>query len=283
MVSGSFIWFSSGRPGTARGIGWELATTAYRNVACDGVKVLAGSASDGGPLVSSLFYDGPGQQAADFLYRSAVPGRPELNQMNEPLTMANNALVTPGAACGGKPAIGVEESTRSLLVCGKDGLWQRPSNWKEPVAAHSDLPASGNTLGDVRIVTGLNRAFTYSASGWKALAVDEKGDLAVDGMLSTGAIAAKGAILTQDAIIAQGKISGVGGVEGNWVKGTYWLEGPSLYINAPLPPGTPCNFSDASGGLVWAIGTISHDGNGRLLACMAPDNVFKYQNGTLTP
>jgi len=238
---------------------------------------LTGTAGDAGHLVSSLFYDGPGQPTSDFLYRSAVPGRPELNQMNEPLTMAGNALITPGAACGSKAALGVEDSTRSLLVCGKDGKWQKLSTWKEPVARHADLPASGNTLGDVRIVTDLNRAFTYGAGGWAALAVDQDGNLAVPGALNAADVAVSG------AVTAQGKVSGAGGVEGNWVKGLYWLEGPSLYISAPLAPGTPCHIPNGAGGFYWEIGTFSHDGNGRLLACMAPDNKFKYQNGTETP
>ncbi|SFV05839.1 shufflon system plasmid conjugative transfer pilus tip adhesin PilV [Pseudoduganella namucuonensis] len=273
-------YISAAVPGTARGASWELVTTNYRNVACGGTVVLTGAAAnDGGHLVSSLFHDGPGQLSQDFLYRNAVPGRPELNQMNEPITMAGDGLVALGAACGANAALAMDGTSRALLVCGTDGLWQSAtaSSWKAPVATHLALPTTGNTAGDVRMVTDVNRAFTYSGTGWVAIAVDQSGNMSMEGTLTAAQVATSG------NVAALGKVSGVGGVEGNWVKGVYWLEGPSLYINAPIAPGTACHIPNGSGGHSLAIGTFSHDGNGQLLACMAPDNVFKYQNGTLTP
>lgn len=76
-------YISAAAPGIARGASWELTTISYRNVACGDTTVLTGAAAnDGGHLVSSLFYDGPGQLSTDFLYRDAVPGRPELNASN---------------------------------------------------------------------------------------------------------------------------------------------------------------------------------------------------------
>lgn len=289
-------YISAAAPDTARGASWDMATTSYRNVACGaaGGPVLTGAAAnDGGHLVSSLFYDGPGQLAKDFLYRNAVPGRPELNQMNEPITMAANALVTPGAACGGNAAFGVEESSRSLVVCGKDGRWKQLSTWKEPVPHHGDLPVTGNLEGDTRMVTSLKRAFTYGAGGWAPLAVDENGNMNVPHTLSADRVHAltevstDGMVTAQRDMIAQGKVIGEVGVEGDYVLGRYWVEGQSLYVNQPVNAGERCHIPiirpDGTPAIIWAVGTIKIDPNGTVLACTGPDLVFKYQNGTLTP
>jgi hypothetical protein len=285
-------YISTEAPGTARGASWELVTTDYRNVACGGTTVLTGAAAnDGGHLVSSLFYDGPGQLSTDFLYRDAVPGRPELNQLNTPITLAGNALVTPGAACGSKAAFGMDDATRSLLACGTDGLWKAVSGWKEPVLNHGDLPASGNSIGDVRMVTALGRAFSYNGSGWVALAVDEAGNMDVPGALSADSVAATTQITTDGSIAAAGDIRAENtitgkGVQGDWVSGKYWVEGQSLYVNQPVAAGDPCNIHfvnpDGTTGVDWAIGTIKRDVNGILLTC-AWDSVFRYQNGSTTP
>ena len=273
-------YISAAQPGTARGASWTLATTAYRGVACGGTTVLNGTAvHDGGHLVSSLFYDGPGQLSTDFLYRDTVPGRPQLNQMNTPLGFAGAALVTPGTACGGAAAIGIDSASRSVLSCGADGLWQAVSTWKAPVTSFDDLPTAGNTAGDVRMVTALNRGFTYTGSAWVALAVDEKGDLHVPGTVYAGKD-----IVGAGAITAEQTISSThGGIGGDWVLGRTWMEGPTLYLNDAFVPGTPCNIPNADGTIAYAIGSFKKDANGVLMACQPPDNVFKYLNGTLTP
>ena len=302
-------YISNAVPGTARGASWELTTTDYQGVACGGTTVLTGAAAnDGGHLVSSLFYDGPGQLSTDFLYRNAVPLRPELNRMNTSLTMAapiimaDNALVTPGAACGSDAAFGMDDATRSLLACGKDGFWRAVSTWKEPVLNHAallSLPAAGNTAGDVRMVKDLNRAFTYSGSGWVALAVDENGNMSVPGTLSAGSVAVTKQIkpdgsMTDGAITAQGNITSdntvIGsGVKGSWVAGENWLEGPSLYINQSFNAGTVCDIHyfnpDGSPAILWPIGMIVRDDNGHLLSCTwgIASTVFKYADGTTTP
>jgi prepilin-type N-terminal cleavage/methylation domain-containing protein len=273
-------YISAAQPGTARGASWTLATTAYQGVACGGTTVLNGAAAhDGGHLVSSLFYDGPGQLSTDFLYRDTVPGRPQLNQMNTPLGFAGAALVTPGTACGAAAAIGIDGASRSVVTCGADGLWQAASTWKAPVTNFADLPTAGNTAGDVRMVTALNRGFTYTGSGWMALAVDESGNLHVPGTVS-----ADTAVVSAGTVTAEKTISSThGGIAGDWVLGRTWMEGPTLYLNEAIAAGTPCNILNADGSITYAIGSFKKDANGVLLACQPPDNVFKYLNGTLTP
>jgi prepilin-type N-terminal cleavage/methylation domain-containing protein len=278
-------YVSAAQPGIARGSSWELVTTAYQGVACAGTTVLDGAAAhDGGHLVSGLFYDGPGQLSTDFLYRDTVPGRPQLNQMNTALGFAGAALVTPGTACGSAAAIAIDSASRTVVTCGADGLWQAASTWKAPVANFADLPTTGNTAGDVRMVTALNRGFTYSGSAWVALAVDESGNLRVPATVYADTVDTATAIVTAGTITADKTISSTnGGIASNWVVGRNWMEGPTLYLNDAIAPGTPCNILNPDGSTTYNIGSFKKDANGVLLSCQPPDNVFKYSNGTLTP
>jgi hypothetical protein len=278
-------YISTAQPGTARGASWSLVTTAYQGVACAGTTVLNGvAAHDGGHLVSSLFYDGPGQLSTDFLYRDAVAGRPQLNQMNTALGFAGSGIVTPGTACGSAAAIGIDATTRTVVTCGADGKWQAVSTWKAPVTNFTDLPTTGNVTGDVRMVTALSRGFTYDGSAWKPLALDKDGNLQVPGTVYAGQVNATGAIVTAGTITAdQAIVSNNGAVVGNWMFGRKWVEGPTLYVNEAVTAGTPCNYYDANGNNVYNLGSFKKDPDGRLLQCVYPDNVFKYTNGTLTP
>ena len=273
-------YVSAAQPGMARGSSWQLATAAYQGVACGGTTVLNGTAGhDGGHLVSGLFYDGPGQLSTDFLYRDTVPGRPQLNRMNTPLGFAGAALVTPGTACGGAAAIGIDSTSRAVVTCGADGLWQAVSTWKAPVTNFADLPATGNTVGDVRMVTALNRGFTYSGSKWVALAVDENDDLHVPGTVYGDKAVVSGGPVTAEKTVT----SNHGGIIGDWVVGRTWMEGPTLYLNEAIAPGMPCNIQNPDGSITYAIGSFKKDQNGVLMSCQPPDNVFKYLNGTLNP
>lgn len=42
-------------------------------------------------------------------------------------------------------------------------------HWKAPVATLGDLPASGNTVGDVRVVTASNTEYVWTGSAWTAI------------------------------------------------------------------------------------------------------------------
>jgi hypothetical protein len=42
-------------------------------------------------------------------------------------------------------------------------------SWKDPVATVGDLPASGNTAGDARVVTATNTIYIWSGSAWVAV------------------------------------------------------------------------------------------------------------------
>lgn len=166
----------------ARGASWALDTAALGGFTSS---CLTGTTADSGHLASALFFDSPGQLSTDFLYRNSIPGRPELNTLNTPLRMANNAVVVAGDACSAA-AIAVD-ADRDLLQCGNDGKWTYVSKWKAPVANYTALNSlSTKKAGDVRMALDIKRAFMYDGSSWIALAEDQNGDLSLKRNLNVG-------------------------------------------------------------------------------------------------
>jgi prepilin-type N-terminal cleavage/methylation domain-containing protein len=191
-------YIASATPLTATGAfnSWTLPAASLANYL---TRKCSATAAGANHLATALFYDGPGQLSTDFLYRDAVPGRPELNRMNTPLRMVNatqiaienqsdtNCSVANPASWGGISA----NAQGEVLSC-QVGIWRRQGTkfWRDPVATFADfslLPASDNKAGDVRMVTSLKRAFTWDAttSNWVALAVDQNGDMNVPGKTTT--------------------------------------------------------------------------------------------------
>lgn len=313
-------------PTTAKGGSWSLSTSAYRSVGCNGAAALTGAAADGGHLASSLFYDGPGQLSSDFLYRSAVSGRPELNRMNTPMRLASAALVNVGTSClnsagVAEAGLAADATTRGLLSCGSNGLWSTPSQWKEPVSSFGNLPYAGSNNGDVRMVTGINRAFTYSGGAWVALAVDENDNMAVPGTLNAAYLAASQNVNSQGTLSSDGDITTKANVvainditanhnlrAGNdvnvghdvnvandvfaidGVSGGGWVATDHISIGSIKIAGHLCNYGGDPGDIVIypnhqlakPAGSMVMDNFDIPLFCNA-DGVYRYANGTTTP
>jgi len=234
--------------GTARGANWSSSTASFRSATCAGTTALNGAAADGGRLASNLFHDGPDQLGADFLYRNAVPGRPEMNRMNTPVRMASAALVTMGSSClnasgVAEAGMAIDASTRSILTCGTGGVWSYPSQWKDPVASYAGLPSSGNRAGDVRMVTGLSRAFTFNGSAWVALAVDQNGNMNVPAMLTAANVTTTQNIRAGGNFHAVGNITTDGslGVEHNILAGLDILGGRNIRASVDVSAGRDIN------------------------------------------
>jgi prepilin-type N-terminal cleavage/methylation domain-containing protein len=176
-------------PSSARGAftSWSLPLAGFSGASC------SGTAAGASHLASALFFNGPGQLATDFVYRSAVQGRPELNQMHTPLHMraqategSSDALCVAGdAATYGRIAV---DASGALLNC-RLGVWRGAGgHWKDPAASFAALPAGGNEQGDVRLALDTGRAFSWNGAGWMALAVDELGNLSVPGRITAGQV-----------------------------------------------------------------------------------------------
>nr|WP_246312310.1 shufflon system plasmid conjugative transfer pilus tip adhesin PilV [Aquabacterium terrae] len=186
-------YIAYGAPTVAQGAfgSWSLSTAAlskYLASNCTGTVAAAGR------LASAIFFVDGSNAASDFVYRAAVPGHPELNRMSTPLHMAAVAVAdTSDARCvaadvttQGRIAV---DATGRVLSC-QAGVWRKQGSawWKDPVANHVDLPASDNVTGDVRMVTALSRAFTWTGTAWVALSVDENGNLTVPGTVTANAV-----------------------------------------------------------------------------------------------
>ncbi|UTY59681.1 shufflon system plasmid conjugative transfer pilus tip adhesin PilV [Massilia sp. erpn] len=195
-------------PAVAQGAfqSWSMPLAGFAGASCSGTAAAANH------LASALFFDGPGQLSSDFLYRHAVPGQPQLNQMMTPLHLRATALeassdslcVAGNAATYGRIAV---DASGGLLHC-RLGVWRRPGgNWKEAVAAFAALPVSGNETGDVRLAGGQGRAFRWNGAAWTALQVDQSGHLLLPGRLNAGEALIGQTVLPRTACTADGQLA----------------------------------------------------------------------------
>ncbi len=184
LIGATGGYIPSDSPTLARGAfgGWQLATTNFVSQNC------SGTAAGTDHLAAAIFFDA-GNVAPDYVYRGAVPGHPEFNSMTTPLSM--KAVVTAGTSDGlcvvgdsstyGRIAVDANGAVMSCQL----GVWQKQTgSWKDPVANFAALPGSNNTLGDVRLITNLGRAFSWNGTAWIPLAVDQNGNLTVPGTVT---------------------------------------------------------------------------------------------------
>lgn len=175
--------------------GWSIPVANYSNLPnqlsqkCDGtggnVQLTAGH-----PAMALWFENGFAQSSV--LYRDAVPGMPELNTVNTPIVF--NSVQTTGTACSTNASVAAD-STGAVLSC-QGGIWKTQGSafWQDTVPNYASLPACNAALnGSTRVVlastsSGTPRAHTCSGGSWQALAVDDSGNLNLQGILSAGRV-----------------------------------------------------------------------------------------------
>ena len=303
-------YISSANWSVAQGSSWSLnsaALASFHNGTC-----LSGSSVDGGHLVSAIFFNGLGQLSTDFLYRSSVPGRPELNTMETALMFGGTAggattTAVAGDACGTAPVIAFD-TLNNQLNCASTGLWEPVNSWwKSPVDTYGDLPTT-DLAGTVRLTTDTNRAFAYNGTTWVPLAIDQNGNFTVPGnvVVQTGAVTVSQGdvdVTLGNVNVAQGNVTAT---KGNLNAGHdlyvtnegYFTSDLHVFAGAwalgfggmtVVTPGQACNIPtgtfDPDNGFaifIYPTGVIESDGNGLTLSCYS-DNTFHYDNGTLTP
>jgi len=292
-------YISKTNSSVAQGGSWSL--NASQLTPFDITPCLTGTTADGGHLASAIFFNGPGQLSTDYLYRSLVPNRPELNTMQTPLDLGGNAVVTVGSDCGTTAGLATD-AANNILSCDNTGKWNPISTWKAPVVAYTDLPTTDQN-GDVRMVTSLNRAFTLSNGTWVALAVDQNGDFTVPHNLTVtaGQLAVQAGGITASANIAAGQdlsatrdltvghdanITNTMTADG--ISAKTWAAAPGWTTETVQNPGAKCNYwngsynEDGSETIVWPTGSIAKDAQGIAVSC-AIDSTFRYENGTYNP
>lgn len=193
--------------------------------------------------------DSTGQVTSNnYLYRYSVPGNSELNTMHTPLIMA--AVESNGAACTTTGSI-AQDGTGALLSC-QAGVWTQVGNssWKAPVGSYAALPASGNALGDVRLTTDTSRAYAWDGAGWKALAVDQNGNLDVPAALTVG-----GSATVAGNVTASGNVSASGSIQSG---GSISNNSASIGSNGEIVSNSPTwgLQTNSAGGATNAAGSI---------------------------
>ncbi|MFB0936063.1 MAG: shufflon system plasmid conjugative transfer pilus tip adhesin PilV [Propionivibrio sp.] len=223
-AAGGGIYASA--PTTLRGAmgGWSTAVGNFANanasnLKCDGTAGTPTLAA-GHPIMALWFANG--DITSGFLYRNDVPGRPELNTMNTPIIMAS--VQTSGAACATTGSI-ARDANGLVLSC-QSGTWksQGASYWQDPVASVGALPACNASIAwQTRVVQtpGVGtrpRAYTCNGAGtWQPLALDNSGNLVLEGSTIAGA----GAAGSYGAYTVQGNKNGWTGVEFRDASGNY--------------------------------------------------------------
>nr|WP_293602093.1 MULTISPECIES: shufflon system plasmid conjugative transfer pilus tip adhesin PilV [unclassified Polaromonas] len=202
VIGGSGGGVYSSDPAIIRGAvgGWQINTSTFDNIPnnvgrkCDStpgnVRLVAGT-----PAMALWFENGDTSSA--FLSRDAVPGRPELNQMNTPLVM--NSVQVVDAACTVVGAIA--RDTSGLVLSCQGGRWKSQSTyWQDPVASYAALPAcNALSAGHTRIVSnptvGIGpRPYTCTGATWAALSVDDQGNSYQAGIASNAGVSSTGRI-----------------------------------------------------------------------------------------
>ncbi len=286
----------AGAPGNAYGAyaGWTVPTANYTGVS-------------GGELASLLTFNN-GQLTDNRLYRNAVPGQPQLNQMNTPLVMAATQILN--SACPTNGAI-AQDGNGGVISC-QGGKWQAQGSayWKDPVANAASLPACNAAAAwQTRVVdtpsvgTG-PRAYTCDGAAWQALAVDDSGNLRVDGQISVGAnnrILGNGAQGTYGATTIAGQKNGWTGVEYRDSAGNYQVNQMTNRSNIgyyDAATGRWLSYQDTNGNLTldqtadmasgrinpgWAVETWGCPSNGMIAkAAYDTTNGWAYSGLTLS-
>lgn len=188
---------------------WSQAVGNFANANnagkhCDGATAGAVTLA-AGHNVMAVWFTG-GDITSGFLYRSAVAGRPELNQMQTNLDMNNNAInnaatialttiVTSGSACATNGV--VARDTNGMVMSCQSGTWkpQGSAYWQDPVATFGALPTcNAGAAWSTRVVqtptTGTGpRAYTCNGASWQALAVDDSGNISIAGTATINSLA----------------------------------------------------------------------------------------------
>ena len=237
----------AGTPATAYGAfaGWTISTANYTGI------------SGGHPAALLTFKNG--QLANNYLYRNAVPGQPQLNTMTTPLIMGAVQVINSGCTTTGAIA---QDGTGTLLSC-QGGTWkaQGSAYWQSPVSTSGSLPAcTASSQWTTRIVqtpsggTG-PRAYTCNGASWQPLAVDDLGNLRVDGEISVGAnnrILGNGSQGPYGATTMAGQKNGWTGIEYRDASGNYQINQMTNRSNIgyyDAVSGRWLNYTDTSGNL----------------------------------
>lgn len=197
--------------------GWQVSTANYTSV------------SGGHP--AALLTVSNGQVVSNYLYRNAVPGQPQLNQMNTALGMAGNdinsagtvngsslqggriasgsTIAASGTMCAGNSQADCAGAGGVVMTAGGDVLANASVNAAGDVTTRGQLRTNGGGWFDNKYGGGfyMNDALTIRAYGDKNLATGgqvQAGGLNVDGNATVGSLVSNGSLSVSSNVVVGG-------------------------------------------------------------------------------
>ncbi|AEC18863.1 type IV pilus biogenesis protein PilV [Pusillimonas sp. T7-7] len=203
----------SDQPNTAVGNngGWQAALSSF------------GGSPGLGHLAVGMFVSDAGMMS-EFLHRSAVPGRPEVNRMNTDINMASNAIrsassiqtgeahltrvVAQATSCSPAGAI-ARDAAGNPMSC-QAGVWTETAslNWVGGQGQRMRMTAAN---GQTMWMQNLNGKYRWVNSPWTAeiASIDQAGNFRASGSVSTGgSVSASGNVAASGNVTASGDVRG---------------------------------------------------------------------------
>ena len=118
-----------------------------------------------GYIASALFFK-DGMQLGEYLYRKAVPGKEELNQMDTYLRMGEGAVAAEGKQCGDNMKA-IAMSDEGLILSCQGGVWKSAQGGKAGPLVYrgSSVTLTPTTNQYVYIRSGYNRSIDVRVNG----------------------------------------------------------------------------------------------------------------------
>jgi Tfp pilus assembly protein PilE len=271
-------YISSSNTAVANGSfgGWQSALSQY------------GVAPGAGHLATALFFD-DGAVVNDYLYRSAVPGQPNLNRMNTAIDMGGNNLNNTGTVNAAATAISGNAVVQGDTITGNWFRTTGDTGW------YSEKYGGGWYMTDPDWVRSYTDKNVYTGGQMRAGTLVSQGRTEVGEYLQLDAVANVGDGCSPNGLVGRSASgSTLSCVNGQWtnnggVVGQYqylgYFEGTSNFTS-----GANALLIQVSGGAAVAcgIGTINNEYNisgivnGTTVAVANNNNVAYNKTGNLT-
>src|SRR5271166_4527809 len=139
-------------------------------------------------------------------------------------------------------------------------------SWKKPVASAALLPATGNTVGDVRVATDTDTIYVWDGSAWLAVATPGAA-IAIDGLIGDVLATGPGTVVATVAFVGGQSASSVAsGV---------------IAANAATSANTPNTIVKRDGSGNFSAGNITASSNSTLITLSALSLPATQLTGTL--
>ena len=216
--------------------------------------------SGSGKLVSAIFMNETGVVISDYLYRNAIPNRPELNRMNTALDMNSNNINNAGNVTSPNGNIQAQNGT----VQGKTIISDTT------IVAGGNITSSGGAVHGVTLVsdTTITAGTNIIAGGDVSAGTANIAGSASVGNLTVGTTINAGSTITGSSLVSTGGVTAsnditTSGGSINATNGNVHAKAIQSDTTAQL------GLSTASLGGGCTTGTIGLDNSGRLLSCVS--------------